>query len=448
LEKMEMNLNGTVVNIYCPQAEPDAPWFQAKPVVTYLCYTHITNTLEDHVQPEDRMALKDLLELKGPSIGGANSQLATLGYNDAKSIYFNESGLYCLVLGSKKPAAVDFKLWITREVLPQLRRTGEYRVDAPVPMISHKKPPPAAKSKKPVAVCDNVILFADLVKEGGPVVVGPQLKLLTVVAYTNFLKIVAEEEQRSIDSVGTELKDSTFGLKAVVPEKWKEFALAAVADAKNPASSSIATGDVDRPAPSEGGGSATRRSKTPFSADGDHGAAKDAANAMWIGLLRRGSRIFFLDSWEDQKGLKLRTLSTLLRAGHLPELLFSANPDVAICNQLRLQGVQVQEGAWADFHVVPKFDGIYLDLCSGSESYVKVQLELATSRSEAGCVLGWTLTERDFNGTPLLFRAVAISEFLTDLGWRPAMQRLSASMMLHRSSASRLQVLTQFWVKQ
>jgi prophage antirepressor-like protein len=38
----------------------------------------------------------------------------------------NESGLYSLVLGSRKPAAKAFKRWLTHEVIPQLRRTGSY----------------------------------------------------------------------------------------------------------------------------------------------------------------------------------------------------------------------------------------------------------------------------------------------------------------------------------
>lgn len=40
----------------------------------------------------------------------------------------NEPGLYNLVLGSRKPEAKRFKRWITHEVLPALRKTGEYRL--------------------------------------------------------------------------------------------------------------------------------------------------------------------------------------------------------------------------------------------------------------------------------------------------------------------------------
>lgn len=40
----------------------------------------------------------------------------------------NESGLYSLVLTSRKAAAKRFKKWVTAEVLPALRRTGTYSI--------------------------------------------------------------------------------------------------------------------------------------------------------------------------------------------------------------------------------------------------------------------------------------------------------------------------------
>lgn len=41
----------------------------------------------------------------------------------------NESGLYSLILTSRKAAAKRFKKWVTSEVLPALRRTGVYVID-------------------------------------------------------------------------------------------------------------------------------------------------------------------------------------------------------------------------------------------------------------------------------------------------------------------------------
>lgn len=38
----------------------------------------------------------------------------------------SESGLYTLILSSNKPSAVRFKSWVTKEVLPSIRKTGSY----------------------------------------------------------------------------------------------------------------------------------------------------------------------------------------------------------------------------------------------------------------------------------------------------------------------------------
>lgn len=48
-----------------------------------------------------------------------------LGRQGEASI-INESGLYSLILGSRKPEAKKFKKWVTSEVLPAIRKTGRY----------------------------------------------------------------------------------------------------------------------------------------------------------------------------------------------------------------------------------------------------------------------------------------------------------------------------------
>ncbi|BAZ19033.1 prophage antirepressor (plasmid) [Calothrix sp. NIES-4071] len=49
---------------------------------------------------------------------GGKQELATV----------NESGLYSLTLTSRKPQAKRFKKWITRDVIPTIRRTGKYEL--------------------------------------------------------------------------------------------------------------------------------------------------------------------------------------------------------------------------------------------------------------------------------------------------------------------------------
>ena len=55
---------------------------------------------------------------------GRNS-IPTLG-GEQEVLVVSESGLYSLVLSSKKPEARAFKRWVTGEVLPQIRKTGSY----------------------------------------------------------------------------------------------------------------------------------------------------------------------------------------------------------------------------------------------------------------------------------------------------------------------------------
>ncbi len=45
---------------------------------------------------------------------------------DQEVSIINESGLYALVLGSRKAEAKQFKRWVTHEVLPAIRQTGSY----------------------------------------------------------------------------------------------------------------------------------------------------------------------------------------------------------------------------------------------------------------------------------------------------------------------------------
>ena len=48
----------------------------------------------------------------------------------------NESGLYSLILRSRLGKAKDFRRWVTREVLPSIRRTGSYNAAPALPDLT------------------------------------------------------------------------------------------------------------------------------------------------------------------------------------------------------------------------------------------------------------------------------------------------------------------------
>lgn len=54
------------------------------------------------------------------------SDIVTTPNGQQEMLTINEAGLYTLIIRSNKPEAKKFKRWITHEVLPQIRTTGQY----------------------------------------------------------------------------------------------------------------------------------------------------------------------------------------------------------------------------------------------------------------------------------------------------------------------------------
>lgn len=85
------------------------PRLVGKDVAQALGYSNPRDALAKHVDPED----KGVAKCDTPS-----------GVQEMTII--NESGLYSLVLSSKLPGAKKFRRWVTSEVLPAIRKTGQY----------------------------------------------------------------------------------------------------------------------------------------------------------------------------------------------------------------------------------------------------------------------------------------------------------------------------------
>lgn len=88
------------------------PYFVGKDVAEILGYANGSRDVNRHVDDEDK---------RGYRIGTPGGEQET--------IVINESGLYSLVLSSKLPQAKAFKRWITKEVLPSIRKHGMYATD-------------------------------------------------------------------------------------------------------------------------------------------------------------------------------------------------------------------------------------------------------------------------------------------------------------------------------
>lgn len=81
-------------------------WFVAKDICEVLEIKNTTDVIK-RLDPE---------EVTRFNLGGLSGETNIV----------NESGLYSLILGSRKQEAKQFKRWITHEVLPTIRRTGGY----------------------------------------------------------------------------------------------------------------------------------------------------------------------------------------------------------------------------------------------------------------------------------------------------------------------------------
>jgi len=99
------------------------PWFKGNDVAGCLDYGNARQALSTNVENDDKMQLEDLLQ-GCPSNGHPSNQ-------QPHEVFINESGLYSLILRSKKPQAKVFKRWVTKEILPSIRKTGKYAAPSP-----------------------------------------------------------------------------------------------------------------------------------------------------------------------------------------------------------------------------------------------------------------------------------------------------------------------------
>lgn len=87
------------------------PWFVGKDVADNLGYQNGSRDINRHVEADDRI-----------------KEMVFDGTQNKETILINESGLYALIFGSKLESAKRFKHWVTSEVLPTIRKTGQYQM--------------------------------------------------------------------------------------------------------------------------------------------------------------------------------------------------------------------------------------------------------------------------------------------------------------------------------
>ncbi|MDP4033479.1 MAG: BRO family protein [Pseudorhodobacter sp.] len=86
----------------------NAPWFLAADVCKALGLTNAANRVAVSVSQEDTNRIK------------------VTGQRGMATICITEAGLYKLIMRSDKPEAKAFQDWVTRDVLPAIRKDGGY----------------------------------------------------------------------------------------------------------------------------------------------------------------------------------------------------------------------------------------------------------------------------------------------------------------------------------
>lgn len=110
------------INLNALLDEKGEIWFIGKEVAEVLGYKDTKKAMQAHILKGDKNllageAFKEFVG--GHSIPPQNNKVRNI-------TLITESGLYDLVLSSKKKEAKDFRRWITKEVLPSIRKNGYY----------------------------------------------------------------------------------------------------------------------------------------------------------------------------------------------------------------------------------------------------------------------------------------------------------------------------------
>lgn len=101
----------------------EKPWFKASDVCKALGYTRTDKALIDHVKSQYKSSLNDLVRVY-PGLGDPLFRRDREGQQP----YITEAGLYALIFASRLPTADAFRTWVFEDVLPSIRKEGQYQL--------------------------------------------------------------------------------------------------------------------------------------------------------------------------------------------------------------------------------------------------------------------------------------------------------------------------------
>lgn len=106
--------------------EEGTPWFVAKDVARILGYSNHRDAIIRHCK------MAQIIEGSGnPTPGGGNESLRL----DPQTKIIPEPDVYRLIIKSTLPEAERFERWVFEELLPTIRQTGTYEIDANTSLV-------------------------------------------------------------------------------------------------------------------------------------------------------------------------------------------------------------------------------------------------------------------------------------------------------------------------
>ena len=201
---VNVNTNNQVFNFGDHQVrtviKEGEPWFVAKDVCEVLEIQNTTQAMS-RLDEEER-------------------SIFNIGRQGMSNIV-NESGLYSLILTSRKPEAKAFKKWVTSEVLPSIRKQGKYEVKATVPRSYSQA---LLEAGRLAAIVEQQELLMQEQKEA-LILAAPKVEYVD-----NFvergnnrsLTDVAKELEISAKELGRWLRQEGHAWKNKTPLRWKQ----------------------------------------------------------------------------------------------------------------------------------------------------------------------------------------------------------------------------------
>lgn len=122
-----LDWSGKTIRVY---GSSDEPWFCGTDVAS-IFYADPKGALQDNVRTKYKTNLKLLHEK-----GGGKFTPTSISFNEGKMVLINEAGVVMLAVKSNKPIAHQFQDWIAEEVIPSIRKTGGYHVNAEIQRLT------------------------------------------------------------------------------------------------------------------------------------------------------------------------------------------------------------------------------------------------------------------------------------------------------------------------